>query len=171
MNRSLLSSERTDWNTPQVIVDLLGKMGGVCFDPCSNPSSIVPCEDSCMLERGQDGLAVSWGHRGLVYCNPPYGREVSSWANKIAIEVTYFSTEIICLLPARTDTAWMQQLLVSCEPSVLFWRGRLRFIGAESSAPFPSVIMYWGRRHSLFRQVFGVHGYLFRGVQPCPRDI
>lgn len=161
MEKALLSSERIDWNTPQNIVDLLNAMGGVCFDPCSNPSSIVPCEDSCMLEKGQDGLSTSWSSRGLVYCNPPYGREIAAWAEKIALEVMYLNTEIICLVPSRTDTAWMQQLFSAETPLVLFWRGRLKFVGAPHPAPFPSAIFYWGKRKLEFQKIFGPHGFLF----------
>lgn len=161
MEKALLSSERMDWNTPQNIVDLLSAMGGVGFDPCSNPHSIVQCQESCMLERGENGLLRPWASKGLVYCNPPYGREIAAWADKIAIEAVYFHSEIICLVPSRTDTAWMQQLFSSGSPLVLFWRGRLRFVGAPHPAPFPSAIFYWGRRKLDFARVFGPHGFLF----------
>ena len=47
------------------------------------------------------------------------------------------------LIPARTDTVWWHTALSVCS-CVCFIKGRLRFQGAPSSAPFPSALLYWG---------------------------
>lgn len=47
------------------------------------------------------------------------------------------------LTPARTDTKWFHRALQS-GVSVCFIKGRLKFEGAKSSAPFPSCLLIWG---------------------------
>ena len=162
MENALFSSDRIDWNTPQKVVDLVKKMGEIGLDPCSNPNSLVGARESLSLENGQDGLRAAWNGRGLVYCNPPYGRVIADWSRKMVMEGRG-GTEIIALVPSRTDTFWMQLMLEYCN-LCLFWSGRLTFLGAPSSAPFPSAIVYFGHREQLFCDVFGEHGKLLRKI-------
>ena len=71
--------------------------------------------------------------------NPPYGREIGKWVRK-AYESYLRGATVVCLLPARTDTAWWHDF---CMPhdKITYVRGRLRFGGAKDSAPFPSVVV------------------------------
>ena len=43
---------------------------------------------------------------------------------------------VVCLVPARTDTAWWHDY--ATKGQVTFIRGRLKFGGHVNSAPFPS---------------------------------
>ena len=45
---------------------------------------------------------------------------------------------VVCLVPARTDTAWWHDSVIHHE--VRFIRGRLHFSGSDR-APFPSAIV------------------------------
>jgi hypothetical protein len=113
---------------------------------------------------GDNGLTADWqlwarGH-GLVYMNPPYGRELAAWMSKAEDESLY-GTEIIALVPARPDTRWFQgacQQKGGQTPTILFWKGRLKFKGAPACAPFPSALFYWGPRHERFCEVFAGKG-------------
>ena len=49
------------------------------------------------------------------------------------------NTSVVCLLPARTDTAWFHDYCV--KGNITFLRGRLKFGGCRNSAPFPSMIV------------------------------
>ena len=160
MNKSLFSSDRPDWCTPQSLVDLLWEFGPVHLDPCSNGNSTI----NALIEwtKADDGLKPTWGCDGLVYVNPPYGREIRPWVEKCSAEAKA-GAEIIGLFPSRTDSKWFQNNVLTCD-LLLLWRGRLRFQGAPSSAPFPSVLAYWGRQPQRFQQVFGQHGVI---VRPC----
>jgi len=52
---------------------------------------------------------------------------------------------VVCLLPARTDTAWFHDWVMRAA-EVRLIRGRLSFVGAPSAAPFPSmVVVFRGR--------------------------
>lgn len=152
----LMSSEKGDWNTPQVIVDRVRTFNErpIGLDPCSNASSIVGADVEWTLERDGDSLPKPWTGHGLVYVNPPYGRGIDAWVRKCR-ETSWLGGEVIALVPARPDTAWWHD---HCAPpraeAVCFWRGRLTFVGAPAPAPFPSALVYWGPRKWRFRDTF-----------------
>lgn len=88
-----------------------------------------------------DGLRSPWNinfgsHR--VWLNPPYGRGIEAWVHKCAQEAPRCAV-IVALLPARTDTDWFHRWVFPYA-DLHFLQGRIKFIGGESSAPFPSVI-------------------------------
>ena len=56
-----------------------------------------------------DGLSKSWnGER--VFCNPPYGKEISKWVKK-AYQENENGTFVVMLLPARTDTKYFHDYI------------------------------------------------------------
>ena len=84
-----------------------------------------------------DGLAQEWApHR--CWMNPPYGREIKRWMKK-AYSESLKGALVVCLVPARTDTAWFQDYAMRGE--ITFLRGRLKFGGSKNSAPFPSAVV------------------------------
>lgn len=161
MNAALLSSEKMDWETPDNILELVREFNGgrIGFDPCT--TSRNPCDADMFICPPGSAFQTEWHGYGLVYCNPPYGRELASWARKMAHSgnAVTRSAEIIGLVPARPDTRWWHENIVSAH-AICFWRGRLKFKGAPASAPFPSALPYWGPRPARFREVFGPHGWI-----------
>lgn len=154
LNKSLMSSKRDSWNTPECVLDLVRKVGPIGLDPCSNSEAILTVGAAFSLTAG--GLEADWDElsgSNLIYVNPPYGREIGKWVDKCAYDA---NTETIALLPARTDAKWFQTCWRAA--ALCFWRGRLRFVGAQSSAPFPSVLVYWGARPYHFADVFSEVG-------------
>ena len=131
------SSESGEWETPQDLFDLLNKEFGFQLDVCASAGNA-----KCLLyyDRETDGLAQDW--RGRCWMNPPYGREIGKWVAKARHTAEDTGATVVCLLPARTDTAWWWDHVVHGE--VRFLRGRLRFVGAEGSAPFPSAVVIFG---------------------------
>ena len=85
------------------------------------------------------GLKQKW--EGICWMNPPYGREISKWMKK-AYEESLNGATIVCLVPSRTDTIWWHEYAMKGEVRLI--KGRLRFKGAQSSAPFPSAIVIFG---------------------------
>ena len=67
-----------------------------------------------------------------------YGKEIGKWMAKAYGESKNGAT-IVCLVPARTDTSWWHDHAMQGE--IRFVRGRLKFEGATSSAPFPSAVV------------------------------
>jgi len=76
--------------------------------------------------------------------NPPYGREIAAFMRK-AYEESLNGATVVCLVPSRTDTEWWHRY--ATRGQAIFLRGRLKFGGASTSAPFPSaVVIFWGGR-------------------------
>ena len=78
-----------------------------------------------------------------MWLNPPYGRQIGKWVQKAFEEGQKPHTFIVCLLPARTDTAWFHDY---CRRGyVQFIRGRLKFGRSKNSAPFPSMLVFFNK--------------------------
>lgn len=127
-------SSATDlWSTPQDTFDALHAEFGFTTDVCALPENA-----KCLhfYTREQDGLKQQW--LGVCWMNPPYGRTIGAWIRK-AYESALGGVTVVCLVPARTDTAWWHDYCQRGE--VRFIRGRLKFGGCENSAPFPSAVV------------------------------
>jgi phage N-6-adenine-methyltransferase len=113
---------------------LSARYGPFDLDVCATAEN-AKCER--YFTRDDDGLAQTW--TGRVWMNPPYGRAVPNWMGK-AWESSQTTAEIVvCLVPARTDTAWWHEFAVQGE--IEFLRGRLKFGSLTNSAPFPSAVV------------------------------
>jgi phage N-6-adenine-methyltransferase len=125
-----------EWATPQDFFDVVNAEFGFDLDVCALDSS-AKCARYFTPET--DGLAHDW--KGTVWMNPPYGDVIADWMSKAHLSAREGAT-VVCLVPARTDTAWFHD---HCFPfEVRFIRGRLRFGKAEASAPFPSCLVVLG---------------------------
>jgi len=138
------SSKTQEWETPQWLFDELNAEFHFTLDPCANPEN-AKC--ARYFTKEMDGLARSWVGHG-VFMNPPYGREIESWVYKAWSESRLFthqmeSTLVVGLLPARTDTRWFHEYIYDRATEIRFLKGRLRFVGAKHSAPFPSMVVIW----------------------------
>ena len=127
-------SSKTDlWATPQEFFDKYNAVYHFETDVCAN-SDNAKCENYYTKE--DDGLSKTWS--GACWMNPPYGREIKTWMKK-AYESSLDGATVVCLVPARTDTAWWHDYAM--KGSIEFIRGRLKFGGHKNSAPFPSAIV------------------------------
>jgi len=137
-------SSRTDeWATPQDFFDELDAEFDFTLDVCASNSN-AKC--SCYFTRTDDGLSQPWGAERC-WMNPPYGREIKTWMRK-AWQSSRAGALVVCLVPARTDTAWWHEYVAKAH-EVRFVRGRLRFGNAKHAAPFPSAVVVFrprGRR-------------------------
>ena len=135
---ALFSSQTDDWETPQWLFDQLNEEFYFGLDVCASAENT-----KCLyfFDKKTDGLRQNWGGRGTIWCNPPYGREISAWVQKAAEEAEHGNTTVM-LIPARTDTKWFHEYVYQ-KPNVeiRFLKGRLKFGKAENSAPFPSMIL------------------------------
>jgi len=129
------SSRSCEWSTP---MDLFARInaehGPFDLDVCAT-SDNAKCARFYSIQ--QDGLQQTW--TGSCWCNPPYGRTIGQWVRK-AWQSSLAGATVVCLLPSRTDTSWWHDYV---EPfaRVQFLRGRVRFSGSTSGAPFPSAVV------------------------------
>jgi phage N-6-adenine-methyltransferase len=127
------SSKTPEWETPQGLFDSLNETYSFDLDVCAT-SGNAKCER--YFSPMENGLLQEWA--GSCWMNPPYGRGIGAWIKK-AYESAQAGATVVCLLPARTDTAWWWDYCMKGE--ILFIRGRLKFGGHKNSAPFPSAIV------------------------------
>ena len=118
----LFSSYRSDWRTPEHILQSLKEEFGDLFDVSDRHDGTF------------DALSMGWPQPW--YCNPPYGREIGKWTSRM-------KGNGIALLPARTDTAWFHSDILPKASQIRFIRGRLHF-DDRGPAPFPSMIVVFG---------------------------
>lgn len=139
MNKALFSSNRQDWETPPDFFKKYDDVFRFTLDACATPQN-AKCGK--YYTKDDDGLTKDWkDHR--VWCNPPYGREIARWVKKAHDEAEKSNTTVVMLLPARTDTAWFHDYILG-QAAIEFVRGRIKFVGASSAAPFPSMVVIFG---------------------------
>lgn len=147
----MFTSASPEWYTPTEIIErVVALFGTIDLDPCSNSGGEPRIPASKHYREADNGLDQQW--RGKVYMNPPYGREIGAWVDKLADEFEYGNvSEAIALVPARTDTGWWAHLPASM---VCFVTGRLSFSDHENPAPFPSAVCYLGKDVERFASEF-----------------
>ena len=126
-NKAVHSSNNHTWKTPKGVYDYLDKEFKFVFDPCPSKPSF-------------DGLNCEWSDMNFV--NPPYGTELPKWINKAIIEQQKKHYSVL-LIPSRTDTKWFSEIY-NYATEIRFIVGRIKFVGAVNSAPFPSMIVIFG---------------------------
>lgn len=142
MDKNLMFSSKKDlWSTPQDFFDKLNEEFHFTLDVCALPEN-AKCEKFYTPE--DDGLHQPWD--GVVWCNPPYGRQIGKWVYTGLIASMLRGSTVVMPLPARTDTKWFHEWIYG-KAEVRFIKGRLKFGGSKNAAPFPSMVVifrpYW----------------------------
>lgn len=136
INKGMMTSNTNEWATPVKFFEKLNKEFNFTLDPCAT-SENAKCKKYYTKE--DNGLLKDWsGER--VFCNPPYGREISYWVKKSYEENKVNHTFIVMLIPARTDTSYFHDYIYN-KQEIRFIRGRLKFNDGKNPAPFPSMLV------------------------------
>lgn len=130
---ALFSSRTTTWETPPDFFARLDREFHFTLDVCATRKS-RKCERFFSAE--QNALKRRW--KGTCWMNPPYGKTIGLWL-KMALTQSRLGATVVSLIPARTDTAWWQDVVMRAA-EIRLVRGRLRFVGASAPAPFPSAV-------------------------------
>lgn len=156
------SSETPEWYTPGEIIERVIKVFSfIDLDPCSNQHENPNIPARIHFTKEDDGLTKQWF--GRVYMNPPYGREISDWITKLCDQYERGTViEGIALLPSRTDTEWFRRMAIY--PRCFIW-GRLNFSNSDNSAPFPSMVVYFGKKVEEFIKAFSDIGDIYARIQ------
>lgn len=145
MNKTLLSSKRMNWETPPEMFNAWNKEFHFTLDPCAEKST-AKCNKFYTIE--ENGLTEDWSNE-IVFCNPPYGKEIGKWVEKCYNE-SLKGTTIVLLIPSRTDTRYFHNFIYN-KPNVeiRFLKGRLCFLldGQKlDPAPFPSMLVIFNNK-------------------------
>jgi phage N-6-adenine-methyltransferase len=138
MEKVMFASEKHDWETPPGLFNRLNKEFGFDLDVCATADN---AKLDNYLSPQDDALSQDW--HGTCWLNPPYGREISVWMHHAMSQAMQGNCTVVCLVPARTDARWFWDTARHGE--IRFLKGRLKFVGAEHSAPFPSCLVVFRR--------------------------
>lgn len=106
MDKVLFSSKSNEWATPQDLYNKLNNRYNFTLDPCSSLEN-HKCDKFYTIK--ENGLIQDWSNE-VVFCNPPYGREIYDWVKKCYNEHLN-GTKIVLLIPSRTDTKYFHEFL------------------------------------------------------------
>ena len=137
INQGLMTSNTDLWSTPRDFFDDYNAVYHFDVDVCATAENALCAK---FYSPEDNGLSKEW--HGVCWMNPPYGREIGKWMNK-AYESSLHGATVVCLVPARTDTAWWHDYAM--KGNIEFIRGRLKFGGSKNSAPFPSAVVVFQR--------------------------
>lgn len=129
----MFSNTGDDRSTPQWLFDLLNNQYDFNIDAAANKHN-TKCP--VYFNEESDGLKQVWRETDRLFINPPYSK-VRDWVAKSAAN----SALSVQLVAARTDTRWWHDFVFNGADWVLFYKGRLKFNGMKTPAPFPSAIV------------------------------
>lgn len=133
--------DKKDWGTPVQLFNELDYEFHFDLDACASDHN-HKCKPYFTVK--DDALGQDWTEYKSVFMNPPYGKSIGIWLKKAYETAREGNTTVVCLVPANTDTAWWHDIAAKGE--VRFLRGRVKFQGADSNAPFPSAVIVFNRK-------------------------
>jgi len=145
----MFSSQRQSWETPWPLFNELNKEFQFTLDAAASKEN-TKCEH--YITKEMDSLSQSWNDLSLggsVWLNPPYGRSIGSWIEKASIESS-IGCSVVVLTFCRTDTKWWNRYAMRAAEIRLI-PGRIKFVGANSSAPAPSCLLIFDESRRLPR--------------------
>lgn len=132
-------AKSVEWETPQDLFNKLNTEFNFTVDVAASDTN-----NKCLkyYTEQTDGLKQNW--RGeTVWCNPPYGKQIADWVKKAHNTVIgdhTVTTTCVFLVPARTDVRWFHEYIYD-KSEIRFLKGRLKFNGSKTAAPFPNMIV------------------------------
>lgn len=142
-HRSVSKTSLDDkWTTPKAFFAEISKEFNFDLDAAAvassalNPNWYGPDHPD---QNRRDAFQRDWCQDGkTIWLNPPYGRTMKQWLAKAELEASHGAT-VVCLIPARTDTAWWHDYCMKHEYRLI--RGRLKFNEGKDDAPFASALV------------------------------
>lgn len=128
---TLMSKASDEWATPQAFFDV------VDADYHFTVDAAATTENTKCVTYYSNALEHAWGFGQTIWLNPPYSR-IGEFMDKAVAESAM--NTVVCLVPARTDTKWWHRTIEQAT-RVRLIKGRLRFGGGDSCAPFPSALV------------------------------
>lgn len=150
------SSGTDDWGTPHEYYKPLYEQYNFTVDSAADQFNT-----KCLRWYGQGGerrnaLSEPWDANERYWMNPPYSRGLQKKFIKQAVDVAKRGGFVVALIPSRTDTIVYHDFIWDKEKKMFrpwiqdcnFIKGRIKFIGAEHGAPFPSLhVIFHLKKH------------------------
>ena len=143
------------WGTPDSFMDYLRDHllfvpdVDLCASSENKKASIYYTKDNSCL------LPLNWIHGDNFWMNPPFGKELPLFIEKVEEQFNKGNIErAMVLVPARTDTKWFHKMMKGKVHCCYFIKGRFNFVHPDSvkgaNAPFPSILVEWRKRKNIF---------------------
>ena len=145
----MFSSNSDEWETPQDLYDYLDlKYGPFHLDPCATKET-AKCPNFLTIE--DDAFSdkyfhpeMAWGHSyDSVFINPPYS-DIKRWTEAAWKHGNWIHRKAVLLIPGRVCTKYFHDYCMKAY-KILFIKGRLKFSNSKNSAPFPSIVVIFGK--------------------------
>lgn len=141
------------WLTPPELIKALGDFD---LDPCS-PINRPWNTAKHHFTENDNGLLQDWNNM-RVWLNPPYGRELEAWLNRMAMH-----NNGIALIFARTETKAFHNYVFPYANSILFIKGRIQFYDINGvknhNANAPSILVGYNEYNSEMIEISGISGF------------
>lgn len=139
---AIFSTGNDEWETPADLYSELDKEFHFTLDPCCTHEN---AKHEHHYTKEENGLIQCWQGE-TVFCNPPYSRKggQAAWIKKAHDEWAKGDCAVVMLLPARTDTKSFHGFIYG-KAELRFLKGRVRFGGSKQGAPFPSMVVVFGK--------------------------
>lgn len=133
------NAQTVEWYTPPWVFEAMALQFDL--DPCTPVGRVlewIPAARRYTIL--DDGLTAPWA--GLVWCNPPYGRETQRWLKRMGEH-----RNGVALVFARPDCQWFHDT-VATATCILFLKSRIRFVSSDGrpsdSLGAGSMLVAWG---------------------------
>ena len=149
----------TEWYTPLEILEPVWELfGGLELDPCTIERN--PTQAHNWFTKEDSGLEVDWSCHDNAFVNPPYGKVLYDWIEKV---VTEAAKELPIILLVSASSRWDQkkwQRIYSPELTTFVMPvGRVKFLDQDGvqqkSPPYPSVLYFYNISPVLVKENFG----------------
>lgn len=162
----LRSSASVEWYTPAKYIEAArAVLGGIDFDPasCAEANAVVRAPSYGVAGLGLGGLSLEW--HGRVWLNPPYGKDIRKWIDKLISEfLAGRTTAAIILLNAVLDRGWFRPL--DDAAAFCFTDHRIKFLAPNGSKPTSpvsgNVFVYLGDDVEAFARHFRPFGLVLQ---------
>ena len=131
-------SGNNEWRTPSWLYSQLNDQFNFGLDAAADDENhLAPA----YFTAGDSALTQSWKGFGNVFLNPPYSKTLcKAFIGKAAAELDG-SFYIVLVIASRTSNAWWHDHIMKLAHLIGFIRGRVKFVGAPTGAPFPSCVV------------------------------
>ena len=120
-----------EWYTPREVIEAAREaMGGIDFDPASNPAANEIVQAAEYRTKDQDGLQGDW--HGRVWMNPPWSAKVvGQFVAKLIEQHQAGKVEQACVLTSSITDTERWQSLVGASSVVWLPKGDLKYYGPD----------------------------------------
>lgn len=141
LSKALFSSTKEDWATPQDFFDKLNEEFHFDLDPCADAEN-AKCKE--YFTKEENGLLKDWG--GVASSAIHHTAEKQRANGSGSVTKKRRSPERLSLhLFRRALTQGFFHDYIYHKAEIRFIKGRLKFGGCKDAAPFPSMVVIFGK--------------------------